>query len=247
MKSNLLRYSYHVPLKDAWTYYYHTKKLKEGALKFSFLPHPVFFRGINSDYVMFKQVFVFKEYDIFFPFTPSSIIDLGANVGYASLFFATKFPSAKIFAIEPEHQNFLIAQKNVGPYSNIHLVEGAVWDKSASLNLIDKGFGEASYMIEEDAAGNGVVAYTIPQIMQQMNISEIDVLKMDVEGTEKALFEHGYEEWLPKTKIVIVETHDRYKNGCSKALFQAFSRYNFSLDLSGENLVLYNNDLIKAY
>lgn len=36
---------------------------------------------------------------------PKLIIDGGANVGYASVWFANKFPKAKIFAVESEDEN----------------------------------------------------------------------------------------------------------------------------------------------
>ena len=75
----------------------------------------------------------------------------------------------------------------------------------------------------------------------------VDILKIDIEGSEKEIFEQGFEEWLPFTKILIVETHDRYKQGSSKAVLKAVSAYNFSLEVSGENLIFYNNDLINPY
>lgn len=129
------------------------------------------------------------------------------------------------------------------------MIKGAVWHKSALINVVDKGYGEAAFMIEEnDAVSTATVqAYTINQIMQIMNIDKIDILKMDVEESEKELFKYSYETWLPFVKVLIVETHDRYKKGCSKAVFSAVGKYDFSLELSGENLILFNNQYINAY
>jgi hypothetical protein len=44
---------------------------------------------------MFEQIFYTKEYDINVPFEPKIIIDLGANVGFASVYFANRFPARK--------------------------------------------------------------------------------------------------------------------------------------------------------
>lgn len=99
-------------------------------------------------------------------------------------------------------------------------------------------------MIEPGTGINTVRAYTIKEIMDLMSITDIDILKIDIEGAEKEIFETGYEEWIPATKIIIVETHDRYKKGTSKAIFKSISKYDFSLEISGENLVLFNNNLL---
>lgn len=246
MPSRFTPYKKVFPFWDALKIYKHIKKKKSGFVHFSFLKHPVYLRGISSDEIMFGQLFVSKDYAVDYPFVPKTILDLGANVGYASIFFSNKFPDAKIVALEPEKANYFIAKKNLDPYTNVQLLQGAVWYKETTINVVDKGFGEAAFMIEEGKPldSNAVTAYTIPQLIRMLDVEYIDLIKMDIEGTEKELFENNYDEWLPKTKMIIVETHDRYKKGCSTALFQAFSKYNFSLELSGENLVLYNNNLI---
>lgn len=223
--------------------YGHFKSGSKSPIRLPWLKHPVYFRGIGSDAKMFEQLFINKEYDVPVSFQPKTIIDLGANVGYAALFFANKYPAANIFSVEPDTSNYETAAKNVAPYKNVQLVKGAVWHEPATINLVDKGLGEASYMVEPGEGANTVRAYTIKEIMDLMQADTIDILKIDVEGTEKELFEHNYQEWLPRTRLLIVETHDRYKKGTSKAVFKAVSEYNFSLELSGENLVLYNQDL----
>ena len=40
-------------------------------------------------------------------------IDAGANIGLTSIYFANKFPNAKIVALEPEIDNYIILQKNI--------------------------------------------------------------------------------------------------------------------------------------
>ena len=227
--------------------YKHIKSKSTGPIKLPGFKHPIYFRGIVSDVCMFEQIFIDRQYDIHVPFEPKVILDLGANVGFASVLFANRYPDAKIFAIEPDSGNYEAASKNLAPYSNITLIKGAVWHISENINLIDSGHGEAAYMVKPGEGENMIKAYSIPEIMKIMGIDNIDVLKIDIEGTEKEIFENGAEGWIPVTKLIIVETHDRYKKGTSKAVFSTISKYDFSLELSGENLILYNNELIKAY
>ncbi|MDB5246304.1 MAG: FkbM family methyltransferase [Segetibacter sp.] len=229
--------------------YLNTKYQKPSTVKFPFLNYPVHFRGqaTSSDRKMFEQIFYAKDYDIPVPVDPKIIIDLGANVGFGSIYFSNRFPNATIFALEPESDNYKMACQNLAPYSNVQIVQGAIWHKRENITVVDKGYGEAAYIIETGTTGNTIPAYTIGGVMEILGADTIDILKIDIEGSEKEIFESGYEKWLPATKILIVETHDRYKKGSSKAVLRTISNYNFSLELSGENLVFYNNDLIKSY
>ncbi len=247
MKSRLPKILKELGLRDGLKLFSQMKFKGRSPVKFSFLKYAVYFRNIKSDAIIFEQIFVNKEYDIEVPFEPKVIIDLGANVGYASVLFANRYPDAKIIALEPEDNNFAIAQKNIQPYNNITLIKGAVWNKPEQINVVDKKHGEAAYMIEPGEGEHAVRAYTIPEIMQLTGTNNIDILKIDIEGSEKEIFENGFEEWVPVTKLIIVETHDRYKPGTSKAVFSAIGKNDFSLEISGENLILYNNALVNAY
>jgi FkbM family methyltransferase len=244
MSNRILKYIGEFGFTIGVQLYFHTKNRSAVPVKLPFLKHPLYFRTNTADRIIFEQIFVEKQYDFDIQFEPKVIIDLGTNVGFASVLFANRFASATIFAVEPEEDNFLAAKKNTSPYKNITLIEGAVWHRSELINLVDKGHGEAAYMIESGDGNHTVQAYTIKEIMTLMNIKIIDILKIDIEGAEKEIFENGYEDWVPFTKVIVVETHDRYKKGTSKAVFNTIGKYNFSLELSGENLVLYNNDLI---
>lgn len=75
---------------------------------------PIFVRGKTSDALTFWSIFILKEHRTLDSIPNiSTIIDAGANVGYASLLFAKHYPNALIVAIEPDPNNFLILKKNV--------------------------------------------------------------------------------------------------------------------------------------
>lgn len=249
MPSRFSSYKQALGFWNAVKLYWHVKSRANKYVHFSFLKHPVFIRGIKSDELMFGQLFVEKQYQLPSEFTPTTILDLGANVGYASVYFANKYPNARILALEPETNNFSVAQKNVSPYPNIQLLHAAVWNKAGELNVVDNGYGEAAFMIDEQPAADAVVVakvptFTVDELAAKLGAkTQIDLVKMDVEGAEKEIFEGDVAKWLPFTKMLIVETHDRYKMGTSRALFSAIAQYDFSVELSGENLIFSNNQL----
>jgi FkbM family methyltransferase len=54
-----------------------------------------------------------NQYDIHFPFEIKNIIDAGANIGLASVYFSQRFVNSTIVAIEPSKENFEILSKNI--------------------------------------------------------------------------------------------------------------------------------------
>ena len=83
--------------------------------KASFLKKPFVLRDNKSDKPIFFQVFYEKQYDLYgidFP-DAKKIIDGGANIGCASVYFSLRFPNAEILAIEPEKNNFELLKKNI--------------------------------------------------------------------------------------------------------------------------------------
>ena len=204
-------------------------------------PFPILLRNGTSDILTFRQVFFDEEYKMENLEEPHVIIDCGANVGLSAVYFKNKYPNSTIIAVEPEHSNFELLVKNTSNYKSIHCIEGGIWNKSTNLEIRDIGFGKWGFIIEETdtTTENSIAAYTIDELLTKFKIDKIDILKIDIEGSEKELFSSNFEQWLPKTSMIVVELHDRLKVGCSKALFNALADYNYSLTFRGENLFIH--------
>ncbi|WP_035667929.1 FkbM family methyltransferase [Flavobacterium sp. 83] len=239
-----------VRLKQGYRYFFVNLLMTLGVNKIQILKmtFPIFLRPKSSDLLVFHQIFTFKEYDMNLGFSPKFIIDAGANIGLAAVFFSNKFPEAKIMAIEPEKSNFEMLQKNTKEYKNVSLKKMALSNQfNFSFNVVDKGFGNWGFITEiQDSKRkinviDTVKTITIDEIMIEYNLEYLDLLKIDIEGGEKQLFESNYENWLPKTKCIIIELHDGITNGSSKSFFKAISNYDFSYFNRGENLMFINN------
>jgi hypothetical protein len=79
---------------------------------------PLLVRGNTSDVQTFEQIFIDNEYDVPIGISPKTIVDGGANVGYASVYFANRFPDPRIIAIEPHNANAEMLEKNTAAYPN---------------------------------------------------------------------------------------------------------------------------------
>ena len=170
---------------------------------------------------------------------------------WVSLFglIAAKLAGLKIISIEPEKDNFKMCLKNTKNYDNIIPMQKALSNNNGEeLYIKDSGLGSWGFttVSKKDSLpeSNKVLTINIDEILNQNNWDCVDIVKIDIEGAEKELFESNYEEWIPKTKCIIIELHDRMKKGCSKYFFKTISQYNFSCELRGENLILINLELL---
>lgn len=205
---------------------------------------PFFLRMPSSDAATFEQIFIKQEYDFDVKRPPQTIIDAGANIGLAAIYFANKYPSARIIAVEPEDSNFEILKKNVGPYGNIVCIRGALWHENAQINLTDPGLGKWGFMTQEqDGAERAygdvvhkVQGMTVDSIMEQHGIGHVDILKIDIEGAEREVFQDS-SAWIEKTDALIVELHEHIKPGCQRSFYNGSNGFDEEWR-QGENVYL---------
>jgi FkbM family methyltransferase len=194
---------------------------------------PIVVRVPSSDLSTYDQVFRNGEYE-FQASNPKVIIDAGANIGLASILFASRYPSARIIAIEPEHSNFQLLKENVAPYSSITPVHAALWHENSTIRLHDPGLGEWGYMTLAGGEGHEVRAVTVDRLMEEFGVDRVDILKVDIEGAEKEVFSSPA-AWIERVDGIIIELHDGMKPGCSETFFR--NTPGFDLEWHrGENL-----------
>lgn len=167
------------------------------------------------------------------------IVDAGGYIGTAAIKLARMFPRAQVVTIEPSAENYAILEKNVAGISNIAPIKAAlVHEPMGPIPLSDVGTGEWGFSIV-GGAGREVLhltdTITLAEVRERFGGKNISVLKMDIEGAEKPLFEHATPD-LRSAQIMLVELHDRAVYGCSR-YFLEFSKDRFVFKLGGEKYV----------
>lgn len=137
-------------------------------------------------------------------------LDLGANIGYFSLLVANDFPSAKIISFEPikalfQNMNDNISLNNIKNISTINAAVGEINDEEDLFVSAPDNLGMSSFKQPENYSGKKekVIVVTIDDWFKTSGLSKIDIIKLDVEGSELAGLK-GMKEVLQKQKPVLI-------------------------------------------
>ena len=192
----------------------------------------------SSDMSVFRQVFFQEEYR---PLGKLEnillVLDLGANVGYSAAYFLNCFPKARVIAVEPDERNFKLCRENLKRYGDrALLLHGAVWSKRTALCLSRGTFGDgrewASQVLPPSDGNVGEVqAWDVASLIDMAGAPTVDLLKIDIEGSELEVFGEGAKKWLPRVRNLCIELHGP---DCEKAFFNALAGFAYDLEHSGE-------------
>lgn len=169
----------------------------------------------GSDAYVMGEVFHHRYYELHPRVqAPRTIVDLGANAGFASLFFARCVPQARIIAVEPHPDNATLMRANFalnGVAAEVLEAACAVHDGRVLLRRHPMDYGH--YVAPDAGAGPAsaddavsVEGISMPTLLQRFGLSEIGVLKLDVEGYEKPLLA-GRPDWLSAVRAIVMEWH----------------------------------------
>lgn len=209
--------------------------------------NPVQIRIKTTDEILYRDILLRGQYAFDLPFSPKTIVDAGANIGMASIFFANLYPEAKVIAIEPEISNFAVLAKNVRPYSTIIPIHAALWNRDGEVGVSGRDpttgtFGKWGFRTQE-GRGAKVRSITVRTLMKEMQMHSVDVFKIDIEGAEKEIFEAC--DWIDDIRCLMIETHDRFRPGCSEAVDSATQ--DFLRSERGETIVYLRETAVPAF
>lgn len=205
-----------------------------------------YIRKNSTDLIVFRSIFVYREFKLPISIDPELIIDTGAYTGLSSLYFALKYPQAKIYSIEPEKSNFITLVKNTKNIKNIKPINKGIWHNESHLKIIDRKTGNFGFMVKEVGKNEpfDIDAVTIAQIFNDSKCNKIDILKIDIEGAEKELFTHGDKSWINYVNVIMIELHDKIKEGCTKSFYSAFNLDEWHEIVKGEKVILIRKKLL---
>jgi len=180
------------------------------SLKMEGVHRNIFLRTYDGDIQIFYEIFWRSAYSL----PPAifiearTIVDLGAHAGLAALYFRMQSPNAKIYAVEADELNYGILLKNlqVGIESGqVFALHAAIARENGTMYL-QRSILSYNNTVSESVTGLSIRGISMEQLLDDYQITMIDILKIDIEGAETDLFSMGT-AWLRKVRNILIEIH----------------------------------------
>lgn len=175
----------------------------------------------TSDVRTLYQIGVQREIWLPFHFAAPRIIDAGANIGLSIREFLKQYPRAEVAGIEPAANNFSILRRNTEAFTGVSLFHAGLWYRDEELHIENPDAQPWSYRISPESTEGAVLpGLTVQQVLDRMGWDRCEILKLDIEGAEREVLRHS-STWIDRVDCILVETHDRYRPGCTAAVESA--------------------------
>lgn len=208
----------------------------------------------SSDPAPYEQVFIQGEYQPVIDLIKKNqdfnhiryIVDAGGNIGLSTLYFRQYFPSAEIIIIEPDDRNFDQIQKNIAinGYQHVTPVKAGLWTTTDYLSITQPAglMNQTSLVVEKSDTPTTLKGTSLSDLMANHRLPAIDLLKIDIEGAEKVLFDDpGFKKLLlEKVKYLAIEIHD--KKNVSPSIYDFLNENHFSVEERSETTFAVNRN-----
>ncbi len=181
-----------------------------------------------------KEIWVDKDYDMPLK-NPKVILDVGANIGGASIFFSKLYPQSKIYAYEPAKFTYQVLLDNLrlNNIKNVFPIRQAIAGKSGKLAFyVHEASGLSSlFSSRVNMVKTTVSAISLANVFKNHAISKCDLLKMDCEGAEYDILSNTSVDILKKVKNMIIEYHDSITYHHHGELIELLTRRGFMVKI----------------
>jgi len=170
-----------------------------------------YLRYNRDDFAILRGTFMSRVYDVDIG-EVKTIIDAGSHIGCVAIYYAKKYPDAKIYCFEPDEESYNLSGVNAAMNEvdlNIHQI--GISNHSGILRF-NKNNANPSYSFIGDKGKGRKIPITVEsldKIFKIFNLKQVDILKLDIEGHEPQAFE-GMAKTKHKIKHILLENHSAF-------------------------------------
>lgn len=198
------------PFRKLGIGFFYEKYLKHTAIyRFRYVSiygHKIKIYDTKELFQSLNEIFIERFYD--FPASNNApyILDCGSNIGLSILFYKLSYPNARVIGFEPDESNFNLLSENIKAfgYSDIYVHKAAIWKENGIVRFSNGG--TTSSRIDAGSADSSDVSCIR---LRDYLSSNIDFLKLDIEGAEYEVFQ-DCKDLLSNVKNIFIEYHGIY-------------------------------------
>jgi FkbM family methyltransferase len=185
----------------------------------------------------FVEVWVYREYEV--PGlawqSVKTVIDVGANVGAATLWFASRAAVAQVVAVEPSAAVLQSLRENVRANrlaARVTIFPVALGPSRGTGYLQATGMSTTATVRADPGGGSSAVPIlSLGDLIEEAKIGEVDVLKLDCEGAEFEILRSTEPSVLRSVRAIVGEFHASH--GQRRDLEHALIRSGFDCRFQG--------------
>jgi FkbM family methyltransferase len=211
--------------------------------------------GYKSMLFQFEEVFMSREYLFKTDKNNPSIIDCGANIGFAAIYFNYLFPACTVIAFEPNPESYYLLQKNIeqNNLTNVKVYNYALSNENGTIEFfIGNQKGSLHASIFNNRGGERSISIDTKKLSDFIGNSKFDLLKMDIEGAEDNVLDDLVTSGkLNQIDQYIIEYHHKINGRTSQmsAFLRPFEHKSFEYNIMASfgKLGVFQDIIIKAY
>jgi FkbM family methyltransferase len=202
----------------------------------------VYFFNYRDFIGLFEEIFIGMEYYFESSGNSPRIIDFGSNIGMSVIYFKWLYPGALISAVEADPATFAMLKKNVeaNGLTGITLLNNAVYDRLTTVKFYYDALKTGSLQMSMSAARGGERSFNrVKTILASSLIkSNIDMIKMDIEGAEGAVMKELVKKGaLKRISRIAMEVHHNMEGspGILSGILGIFTKNKFKFQIFAPN------------
>lgn len=193
------------------------------------------------------EVFLRGEYELTLPGGPPGVIvDAGSNVGASVLFFHATYPDALIVAIEPDHETFERLRVNTGGLERVRAVNVALGSSDGRRPFYRTPESWTSSLRPSAGASEEIEVQvrSLASLLDELGITTVDLLKLDVEGGEEELLQDRPS--LRRVNAIVGELHPDLVEASPAVLLKSLGAFDLDVDRSDPSRWLFRGIRVEA-
>jgi FkbM family methyltransferase len=164
----------------------------------------------RCDIFTIAEILYERQYDLatHLPEKPV-IVDAGANIGVSCIWLLANNPGATLIAFEPAPDNFTFLKQNLEHIEGVTLYQEAIGDHAGTVDLHLAKHGAVHSIVDVDVGSETIAVpmVTLKDRLDSHSITHVDLLKLDVEGSELDVI-RGLGDRLDNVGTVVGEVHE---------------------------------------